>query len=642
MSDPSPFPGLPARPSLEQLRKQAKELLQRARAGDAAAASRVGAVIPRLRDATALANIVLADAQFVIAREAGFENWAKLVRHLEAIGAATRWSRFDRPLIRPVELQGSRPLRLADGSTTTTDAAYEMFAATRDGDLDRVKALVARAPGLALYEHNYTPPIHFAVREGYVDLVRFCLERGADLAYRSYPFSDSLLMMAEDRDHAEVADLLRTRLSRRFAVAEGMGAILDAARSGDLAGVEAELARNPGLARASNETGDTALHQAAHNGHLHVVMGLLAAGAAVDAVRGDGFRPVHNALMPNWKARVPPDRARAIADALIARGARYTIFIAALLGDDRFVRDALARDASLANFEDTCHHRPISAAARRNDVAMTRLLLQHGADPNLPEEGAPRGHALWLAVYNKRYELARLLVEHGADPNAMVESSGTPMGHALKDPELLQLLLAHGGVIESTSDDRKRLEQLIDDRDLAGAERFVRAHPELLRLNDIYWGDGVLAGPASAGDHELISMLLRLGARVPQVSKWAPYYYFKHEATAAFLLQNGMDPNHMNWHRLTLLHHMAAEGEIAKARLLLDHGAEIDAVDEEYRSTALGLAARRGQRAAVSLLLERGADPNLAAAPWATPLAWAEKRGYADIVDTLRAAGASA
>ena len=102
-----------------------------------------------------------------------------------------------------------------------------------------------------------------------------------------------------------------------------------------------------------------------------------------------------------------------------------------------------------------------------------------------------------------------------------------------------------------------------------------------------------------------------------------------------------MDPNHMNWHRFTLLHHMAADGELGKAKLLLDHGAEIDAIDEEYRSTPLGVAARRGQRAAVALLLERGADPNLAAAPWATPLAWASKKGHTDIAKTLRAAGAA-
>ena len=135
-------------------------------------------------------------------------------------------------------------------------------------------------------------------------------------------------------------------------------------------------------------------------------------------------------------------------------------------------------------------------------------------------------------------------------------------------------------------------------------------------------------------------MLLRLGARVPPVSKWAPYYYFKHEATAAFLLEHGMDPNHMNWHRFTLLHHMAAEGELAKAKLLLAHGADIDAIDDEYRSTPLGVAARRGQSAMVELLLEHGADPVAAGASWATPLAWAERKGHRRIVEMLREASA--
>ena len=639
MSDPTT--GLPARPSLEQLRKQAKELLQRARAGDASAASRVGAVIPRFRDSAELATVVLADAQFVIAREAAFENWAALVRHVESLSDEPKSSRFDKPMIRPIELHGSRPVRLADGSATTTDAIFSMFVAAREGDVARVKALAERTPGLALHEYNYTPPIHFAVREGHLELVKFFLERGADPAYRTYPFQESLLLMAEDRELEDVAALLRSQLTRRFAVLDGTATILDAARQGDLARVQAEIARDARLARASNETGDTALHQAASHGHRHIVTALLDAGADVDAVRSDGHRPVHCALMPNWRARVPPSEARAIGDMLLARGARYTIYIAAIIGDDQYVRDALRRDASLANFEDTCHQRPISAAARRNDVAMTRLLLEHGADPNLPEEGAPRGHALWTAVYERRYELARLLVEHGADPNAMVESSGTPMEHARKDPELSPLLLAHGGVVESTTGDKQRLEQLITDRDLAAAERLLREHPELLRVDDMSWGDGVLAGPANSGDHEILAMLIRLGARVPPVSKWAPYYYFKHEATAAFLLQHGMDPNHMNWHRFTLLHHMAADGELGKAKLLLDHGAEIDAIDEEYRSTPLGVAARRGQRAAVALLLERGADPNLAAAPWATPLAWASKKGHTDIAKTLRAAGAA-
>src|SRR5262245_37337101 len=76
---------LPARPSLEQLRKQAKELLRDFRAGDWAAVRRLSAVIPRLIDPAHPESVTLADAQFTLAREYGFENWAKLAHHVEAI-----------------------------------------------------------------------------------------------------------------------------------------------------------------------------------------------------------------------------------------------------------------------------------------------------------------------------------------------------------------------------------------------------------------------------------------------------------------------------------------------------------------------------------------------------------------------------
>jgi len=130
-------------------------------------------------------------------------------------------------------------------------------------------------------------------------------------------------------------------------------------------------------------------------------------------------------------------------------------------------------------------------------------------------------------------------------------------------------------------------------------------------------------------------MLIRHGARVPTVSKWGRCYYFKHTDTAAFLLRHGMDPNHMNWHYTTLLHHVASDGDIPKASLLLDHGATIDAIDEEYRSTPLGMAARWGRHEMVAFLLERGADRDAAGDPWATPLAWATRKGHHDIAAML-------
>jgi hypothetical protein len=71
--------GLPARPSLEQLSKQAKELLRKYRAEDAAAIARFHAA------GNALESASLSDAQFVIAREHGFAAWANLKHHIETL-----------------------------------------------------------------------------------------------------------------------------------------------------------------------------------------------------------------------------------------------------------------------------------------------------------------------------------------------------------------------------------------------------------------------------------------------------------------------------------------------------------------------------------------------------------------------------
>jgi len=73
----NPEARLPARPSLEHLQKQAKELLRQHRSGDEAATARFLAFTRTAEH--------LADAQFVIARENGFETWAELKHHIEAL-----------------------------------------------------------------------------------------------------------------------------------------------------------------------------------------------------------------------------------------------------------------------------------------------------------------------------------------------------------------------------------------------------------------------------------------------------------------------------------------------------------------------------------------------------------------------------
>jgi uncharacterized protein len=106
-----------------------------------------------------------------------------------------------------------------------------------------------------------------------------------------------------------------------------------------------------------------------------------------------------------------------------------------------------------------------------------------------------------------------------------------------------------------------------------------------------------------------------------------------------------MNPNLMNWQHQTLLHmvcHYPNGGDLERAAILLDAGADINAREDEYRSTPLGWAARKNAKQMVEFLLNRGAATNLSDdEPWATPLSWAERRRHAEVATILRRSGAS-
>ncbi|MBI4472603.1 MAG: ankyrin repeat domain-containing protein [Acidobacteria bacterium] len=79
---------LPARPSLESLRKQAKKLARGIVAGDAAAIGRARAQLPQ-------AELPLSqrDAQLVLAREYGFPGWQDLVKEVnQRLGKGIEWA----------------------------------------------------------------------------------------------------------------------------------------------------------------------------------------------------------------------------------------------------------------------------------------------------------------------------------------------------------------------------------------------------------------------------------------------------------------------------------------------------------------------------------------------------------------------
>src|SRR6476660_9433353 len=112
------MPSLPIQPNLDQLRRQAKELLRAAKASDREARERIEA---------ASGEITLAGAQLAVAREHGFASWPRLKAEAET-----------RALCRAV-------------ITGDTERASKMLAATPelDGSNLATAAVLGNAPRVA-------------------------------------------------------------------------------------------------------------------------------------------------------------------------------------------------------------------------------------------------------------------------------------------------------------------------------------------------------------------------------------------------------------------------------------------------------------------------------------------------------------
>lgn len=106
-----------------------------------------------------------------------------------------------------------------------------------------------------------------------------------------------------------------------------------------------------------------------------------------------------------------------------------------------------------ANLRDGQGNSLLMLASYHGHHEMTKILLEHGGDPQLPND---RGQIpLAGAAFKGDIEMARLLMEHGADINACGPDGKTPlMFAAMFDRiEIIDLLLAQGADISAKTAD---------------------------------------------------------------------------------------------------------------------------------------------------------------------------------------------
>ena len=272
---------LPARPSLEHLRKQAKQLLR---------------TLPQSK---------LADVQHRLANEYGFATWAKLKSHVVTLGLSP---------------------------------AEALKVAVCDNDAQRVREVVESYPDLRANIDQPLPNYGFgqqalfaAVQRSDRATIEVLLQAGADIRKKTEWWAGGFGVL-DDCDPSLVDFLVQ-----RGAVVNAHAA----ARLGMMPKLRGLIAENPEAVHARGGDGQTPLHFAST---VEVAEFLLDHGADIDELDVDHeSTPAQYMLRVQQKRQYPRDR-QDVARYLISRGCKTDILMAAALGDVNLVRRHLDND----------------------------------------------------------------------------------------------------------------------------------------------------------------------------------------------------------------------------------------------------------------------------------------------------------
>jgi hypothetical protein len=291
------MPDLPARPDLDQLRHQAKDLLHAAQRGEAAAIGRISAVS---------GPVMLSTAQLAIAREYGFASWARLKLEVERRDILNRrdLSRLTRLLAEHPELATENMQHWADRQCGEPLGYILMLRFNHDrlglpADLPGTgaiaKALIGAGAPVNGRPGDKETPLITAASAGDADVVQALIEAGADLDAASAPDSGGV-PSGTALAHAAVFGMTRV-LDVLVAAGARIDSLEMAAAAGDVTGWP--------LGRHTRQSRLRALVFAAQYQRLEVIDQLIAAGTPVNEPDAEwGRLPLHTAAGDGQAASV--------------------------------------------------------------------------------------------------------------------------------------------------------------------------------------------------------------------------------------------------------------------------------------------------------------------------------------------------
>jgi len=434
-------------------------------------------------------------------------------------------------------------------ATTAHAATAEVAEAAMRGDRAAVRAALARNADVNAPQVDGSTALHWAAEHEDVEMADILLEAGARVAVRTREGVTPLQLAATNGSAPMLGRLLRAGADPNAALTPaGDTALMLAARTGRADAIRALLESGASVNATETWGGTTPLMWAVSGGHTDAARLLIAAGADVNAqsyyvaaANGRGFEgrtPVANRteskveeFASGWLTPLmfaAREGHLGLARILVAAGADVdtvggdgkTALALAIFNGNYEVASFLVDNKADVNKADAQRFTPLFwAVDRRNmetapnfpwrvtadPMPLIRKLLDAGADPsalvnNTPRarmrEGSPRivfATPLMRAAFSGDLELCTLLLDYGADP-ATISRDGETMVEAA----------AGLGFIQGYTKGKLPFERL------EAVKLFVRLGADVNQADD--YGITPLMVAGNMGDTKIIQYLVDEGA----------------------------------------------------------------------------------------------------------------------------------